>query len=227
MAENEAYPVNPLPGVVIALFAVIMGVEAVFQLGNAGLMGGPQAVGWRIAAIGDYGFSPAVWDRIVAAGDMSFAMLRRFVTYAFVHGSFTHAIFAGVLLLALGKFVGEGMGQWPVLAVFLAATVGGALIFGLVATRNMPLYGAYPGVYGLIGAYTYLLWLKIGQAGGQRIAAFRLIGFLMAVQLVFAVIFGAQPTWIADVGGFVVGGATAVLVAPGGWAAFRARVRHR
>jgi membrane associated rhomboid family serine protease len=227
MAENEVYPVNPLPGVVIALFAVIIGVEAVFQLGNAGLMGGPQAVGWRISAIGDFGFSPAVWERVVMAGDVSVAMLRRFVTYAFVHGSFTHALFAGVLLLALGKFVGEGMGQVAVLAVFLAATVGGAVIYGILATGNLPLYGAYPGVYGLIGAYTYLLWLKIGQGGGQRIAAFRLIGFLMAVQLVFAVIFGAQPTWIADVAGFVLGGATAILVAPGGWAAFLARVRHR
>jgi membrane associated rhomboid family serine protease len=227
MAQDEAYPVNPLPAVVIALFGVIMAVEAAFQLGNAGLVGGPQAVGWRIAAIGDFGFSPAVWERVAVAGDFSLAMLRRFVTYAFVHGSFTHAIFAGVLLLALGKFVGEGMGQGAVLAVFGAATVGGAVGFGIFAAGNLPLYGAYPGVYGLIGAYTYLLWLKIGQAGGQRVAAFRLIGFLMAVQLVFAVIFGAQPTWIADVAGFVVGGLTAILVAPGGWAAFLARVRQR
>ncbi len=57
--------------------------------------------------------------------DFSFGMLRRFVTYAFVHGSFTHAIFAGVLLLALGKFVGEVLGEVAVLVVFLVATVGG------------------------------------------------------------------------------------------------------
>ena len=227
MAEEQAFPVNPVPGVVVALFAIVMGVELVFQLGEAGLAGGPQAVGWRSGAIADFGFSPAVWERVTQAGDLSFAMLRHFVTYAFVHVNFTHAIFAGVLLLALGKFVGEGMGQGAVLAVFLAATVGGAVAFGIGAAGNVPLFGAYPGTYGLIGAYTYVLWLRIGRAGGQRIAAFRMIGFLMAVQLVFAVIFGGQPTWIADVAGFVVGGAVAIVVAPGGWSGFVARVRQR
>jgi membrane associated rhomboid family serine protease len=227
MAEREVYPVNPLPVVVIALFAVIMGIEGLFQLGMAGLVGGPQAVGWRISAIGDFGFSPAVWDQVVVVRDFSFGMLRRFVTYAFVHGSFTHAIFAGVLLLALGKFVGEVLGEVAVLIVFLVATVGGAVVFGLVVPGNAPLYGAYPGVYGLIGAYTYVLWLKLGAAGGNRIAAFRMIGFLMAVQLVFGLIFGSQPTWVADVAGFVWGGLAAILVAPGGWAAFVARLRVR
>jgi membrane associated rhomboid family serine protease len=227
MAEEQVFPVNPVPGVVIALFAVIMGVEGLFQLGQAGIVGGPQAVGWRIAAIEDYGFSPAVWDQVIVVRDWSFGMLRRFVTYAFVHGSFTHAIFAGVLLLALGKFVGEVLGEAAVLAVFLAAAVGGAVVFGLVVAGNMPLFGAYPGVYGLIGAYTYILWLKLGQTGGNRIAAFRMIGFLMAIQLAFGLIFGSQPTWIADVAGFVFGGLAAVLVAPGGWGAFVARLRVR
>jgi membrane associated rhomboid family serine protease len=227
MAEEQAWPVNRIPAVVVALCALIMGIELMFQLGEAGLAGGPQAVGWRMAAIADFGFSPAVWERVTQAGDFSFAMLRRCVTYAFVHGSFTHAIFAGVLLLALGKFVGEGMGQGAVMAVFLAATVGGAVVFGLSVAGNLPLFGAYPGVYGLIGAYTYLLWLRIGRAGGPRVMAFRMIGVLMAVQLVFGVIFGAQPTWIADLAGFAVGGAVAILVAPGGWSAFVARVRQR
>jgi rhomboid protease GluP len=227
MEERGVMPVNPVPAVVVALFVAIMGIEAAFQLGEQGLAGGPQAVGWRIAAIGDYGFSPAVWERVTAAGDMSLAMLRRFVTYAFLHGSFTHAVFAGVLLLALGKFVGEGMGQVAVLAVMAAATVGGAVVYGIVVAGNLPLFGLYPAVYGLIGAYTYVLWLRIGQAGGRQVMAFRLIGFLMAIQLVFGAIFGAQPTWVADVGGFVVGGAVAIVVAPGGWAAFVARMRDR
>jgi len=227
MADGGAFPVNPVPPVVVALCAAIMGIEALFQFGAAGLAGGPQAVGWRVAAIGDFGFSPAVWDRVAVTGDFSFAMLRRFLSYAFVHGSFTHAIFATVLLLALGKFVGEGMGQGAVLAVFAAATVGGAVVFGLTAPGNVPLIGAYPGVYGLIGAYTYVLWRRTVQTGGPRIAAFRMIGFLLAAQLVFAAIFGGQPTWIADVAGFAAGGVAAVLVAPGGWRAFVARIRAR
>ena len=40
-------PLNPLPPVIIALFVVIVGVEAAFSLGARGLVGGPEAVGWR------------------------------------------------------------------------------------------------------------------------------------------------------------------------------------
>lgn len=227
MSDSQAFPVNPLPAAVIALFVVIMGVEGLFQLGNAGLVGGPQAVGWRLAAIEDFAFSPAVWEQVTVMGNLSPGMLQRFVTYSFVHGSFTHAIFAGVLLLALGKFVGEVLGSAAMLTVFFAAAIGGAVAFGILMAGNMPLFGAYPGVYGLIGAYTYILWRKLAQSGANRIAAFRMIGFLLAIQLVFALIFGSQPTWIADIAGFVFGGAASVLVAPGGWRAFVARLRER
>ncbi len=56
MAEREVYPVNPLPAVVIALFAVIMGVEGLFQLGMAGLSAGRRrwAGGFRRSGISGF-----------------------------------------------------------------------------------------------------------------------------------------------------------------------------
>jgi membrane associated rhomboid family serine protease len=131
------------------------------------------------------------------------------------------------VLLALGKFVAEGMGQLRALLVFLVATVLGAVGFGLVVGGTQPLFGAYPGVYGLIGAFTYLLWLRLGRTGENRLGAFRLIGVLLALQLVFGALFGSNPQWVGDVAGFLAGGATAVLAAPGGLAALRARMRAR
>jgi rhomboid protease GluP len=53
-------PVNALPPVVVILFLVIAGVEGVLSLADAGLIGGPTGIGWRVAAITDWGFSPAV-----------------------------------------------------------------------------------------------------------------------------------------------------------------------
>ena len=49
------------------------GIEA-----NYGIIGGPRGVGWRIAAIEEYGFSPAVLERVLVAEDYSFDMLKRF-----------------------------------------------------------------------------------------------------------------------------------------------------
>jgi hypothetical protein len=63
--------------------------------------------------------------------------------------------------------------------------------------------------------------------GENRLGAFRLIGVLLALQLVFGALFGSNPQWVGDVAGFLAGGATAVLAAPGGLAALRARMRAR
>ncbi len=52
MSEPEhSHPINPLPPVVVALFLLIAGIEMVFALGAQGILGGPEAIGWRIAAI--------------------------------------------------------------------------------------------------------------------------------------------------------------------------------
>ena len=45
--------------------------------------------------------------------------------------------------------------------------------------------------------------------------------------VLFGLLFGSQPTWIADVAGFVAGFVLSVLIAPGGWAAFLVRLRKR
>ena len=222
--EPGTNPVNAVPGVVLGLFFLIAGIEVVLSLGGQGLAGGPQAVGWRVGLIERFAVSPAVLDYALQG---QVGLWPRFVTYAFVHGGTMHAIFAGVLLLAMGKFVAEGMGQARTLAVFFAATVGGAVAFGLLVRGVQPLFGAYPGIYGLIGAFTYLLWLRLGATGENRLQAFRLIGMLLAIQLLFGALFGGSPLWVGDVAGFVVGGAAAVLVAPGGLSALRDRLRAR
>jgi membrane associated rhomboid family serine protease len=221
------YPVNPISPVAVVLFVVIAVIEAAFDLSAAGLLGGQAGVGWRIAAIEDWAFSPLVWDQVAARGNRSLDMLRRFVTYAFVHANLTQALFGGALLLALGKFVGDVFSSVAVAAVFFAGVVAGAVAFGIALDRNLPLVGCYPGVYGLIGAFTYILWLRLGRAGENQLRAFRLIGVLMALQLLFALLFGGYPSWIADVAGFVAGFAISPLVAPGGWGALVRRLRQR
>jgi rhomboid protease GluP len=219
-------PLNAIPPVVIALFAVLAGIEAVFNLAAIGILGGQAGIGWRINALGDYAFSPAVWDTVVQ-GTWSPDLLKRFVTYPFVHGTVTHAIFGAVLLLAMGKFVGDVFNPLAVLAVFVASTVVGAVAFGLLVSGNPPLYGVYPPVYGLIGAFTFILWTRLSRRGGNQLQAFRLIGVLMALQLVFGLLFGSQPSWVADIAGFVTGFGLSMIVAPGGWQAVLTRLRTR
>ena len=224
---TEESPFNAIPPVPLALVLIIVGVELTLSAAGAGLIGGAQGFTWRNGAVQDYAFAPAILTEIFERGRGSFDLWKRFVTYAFVHVSFTHALWAAVLLLALGKFVGEVFRPIPFLILFLVSTVAGATIYGLLSWQNTALLGAYPGVYGLIGAYTYLMWLTLERLGENQLKAFQLIGVLLGIMLVYSMIFGSTPTWIAEVAGFVVGLFIAPLLAPGGWAAFVYRIRNR
>ncbi|WP_299618253.1 rhomboid family intramembrane serine protease [uncultured Tateyamaria sp.] len=219
-------PVNPLPAPVWMLFIVLAGVEGMFSLGEAGLIGGPSAVGWRLQAINDYGFSGSAFDFMLANARLLPEHLIRFLTYPFVHGSFTSTIFAGVILLAMGKMVGEAMGGWAVVLLFVLCGVLGAVVFGLL-TDQAWMIGAYPSVYGLIGAYTFLLWQRQVATGGPQAQAFTLIGFLMGIQLVFGIFFQVGYTWVGELAGFVVGFALTAFVLPGGMARLVAVLRRR
>lgn len=220
-------PLNPLPPVILALVVVMILIEAALSLGSFGLVGGQRSVGWRIAAVEDWSFVPAVSDYVIGQGRLSLDLLKRFVTYPFVHGGFTHGAFAVVILLAMGKFVGEVLSDISLAVLFFACTIFGALVYGLVSPGNAPLYGAYPPAYGMIGAFSYIMWLSLKRMGENQLMAFRLIGVLFAIQLFWAIFFGGNPTWIADLAGFLVGFALAPVLAPGGLQALRDRLRQR
>jgi membrane associated rhomboid family serine protease len=229
MSDESTFenPFNTIPPVILILAMAIGGIELVLTAADNGLLGGKLGVGWRIALQQDYAFAPAVWDQVVDRGNWSLDMLRRFVTYSFIHANFTHALFAVVIVLAMGKFVGERWRQVSLVIVFIVAGIAGAAVYGATAPRNLPLIGAYPALYGLIGAYTYVMWLELRASGQQQWRAFSLIAMLLGLQLVFGLIFGEAPYWTANVAGFFAGVALSPLLGPGGWKAFVARVRER
>lgn len=226
-AQPGVSAVNSIPAVIVILVLAIAAIELVLSLADLRLIGGQGSIGWRIGLIERLSVSPIVLDILRERGGRDIGLASRFLSYPFVHQGALHALFGGAMLLALGKFVAEGMGSLAALAVLVVSTVLGGLAFALGASEAQPLFGVYPAVYGLIGAFTYLMWLRLGQAGENRLRAFRLIGLLLAVQLAFGALFGTGPGWIADLGGFVAGFGTAILAAPGGLAALRARLRTR
>ncbi|MEL6572058.1 MAG: rhomboid family intramembrane serine protease [Pseudomonadota bacterium] len=220
-------PVNPIPPLIILLTLVIVLVEGAFSLAEAGVVGGRTGIGWRIAALNDYGLNPQVWQVMLTRGVGDVDLLVRFAAYPFVHASFTQALFGAALLLALGKFVGEAFGGVATLVFFFGGTIFGAVVFCLLAPPTSPLFGAFTPIYALIGAYTYQIWLRLGHMGENQMRAFTLIGFLLGIQLVFGVLFGGGHMWIAELAAFVFGFAAATVLVPGGWAALLERLRER
>lgn len=235
MRVQSESPVNPVPAVIWLLFLPIAAGEVYFALGRLGFMtgGSGAAAAARQILIERTAFAPEflirAWDRQSVAG----SDLWRLLSYPFVHYSLTHAVFVGVFLLALGNMVARAMRPFAVVAVFFAAAVGGGIVYAAIAglfpqTRFEPLVGGYSAVYGLLGAFTFLLWARLGEEHANQLRAFSLIGILLAFQLVFGILFGnAGKGWIAEIAGFVIGFALSFVLIPGGLARVRRRIRHR
>ena len=219
-------PVNPLPPVVVALVLFILGIEVILNLGARGIIGGPSAVGWRLDALRQYTFSPDIFDWMVQNDRWPFEHIIRFVTYPFVSANFTQAIFVCVFVLVMGKMVTEVFGSVAMLIVFMLSGVGGALAYALLLDPAYPLVGGFPPVYGLIGAFTWLLWRKLSLIGEKQSRAFSLIAVLMGIQLLFGLIFGGTSDWVADLGGFATGFFLSFFLAPGGWARIVGKIRR-
>jgi len=221
-SENQnASPINHVPAMVVLVCMVIGAVELVLQAGERGLIGGPGAVGWRLGAITDYGFFDPVLSWMLENRRFPAEELLRFLTYPFIHGSFGSVIFAFVLVLAMGKMVGEVFSQAAFLVVFFASSIVGALVYAAVLDTRVPLIGAYPAAYGMIGAWTFIMWIRARHDGTNPWRAFNLIGALVMIQLFFGQVFGGGYYWVAEIAGFVTGFGLSFLLAPGARARFR------
>ncbi len=221
---------NAIPPGVSALAVLIFGVELMFQLAEAGLLGPDKRVGFRIAVIADWGVYAPVLDYMIENHVWPLRQLARFVVYPFIHGGFLHALIATAMLLALGRMVGQAFGSVVAVAVFMLSAVAGALAYALALETRLPLFGAFPGIYGLIGGYSLIMWHVTALTGEPRWKAFQLILMLAGLQLVFALIGGAGREWVADLVGFATGFALTAALSPAGRAAIRgtlARLRRR
>lgn len=227
MQDPDANPFNVLPPVVIALAVVIFGLEVMFQAATAGFLGGQGGVGWRLAAISDYGVLNDVIDWMLANNSYPPEHLVRFVTYPLIHAGMIHAVFVVVFILAIGKMVAEVFSPLAFVAVFLVSAIAGALGFTLLLDSPYPLIGGYPAVYGLIGAFTFLLWADLAAHGANRFRAFALIAALLAIQVLFGVIDGDFGNVVANLCGFVAGFLMSFVVSPGGWQRALAKLRRR
>lgn len=230
LADHNASPLNPLPGAVWLLVLAMAAIEAALWAGGTGLVGGPQAVGWRIEVVQRYAFSGAIQDWMLHTRQFPAPHLLRYATFSFVHGAPQHALFGVILVAALGKVVGEAFDTAALLVLALVTPALAALVFGLIVGGDQLgwLFGAMPMAFALVGAFTWLKWVEAAGVRDRQRRAFALIGVLLAARLGFGLLIETGPAWIAEGAAFVLGFAlSAGLLGPGRWAVLRARLRRR
>lgn len=129
-----------------------------------------------------------------------------FVTYVFLHAGPIHAIGNALALLVLGRRAEERAGAANLWLVLGAATLTGALAFGLVSRSPAPMVGASGAVFGLAGAL--VVWNARTEG---RIWARVLLGTaaLVAINLLSWVLMAGQLAWETHLGGMMGGMAVA------------------
>ena len=209
--------VNPIPTAILAIFFGITLVEAFLFFDYGGLNGKTGAAAERLLLIQNYGVPPGLANWMLGIGDLSTGNVFRFIAYPFVNLSILSAVLASVLLLALGKMVGEVFSTLSVVLIWTLSTILAGFFYSLSTTNGQTLVGSYPGVYGFVGAYTFVSWITLRLAKNKNQSqAFSLIVALMSVQLLFSFLFGTGQLWIADFAGFVTGFILSFFLSPGG-----------
>jgi membrane associated rhomboid family serine protease len=225
--DHNASPLNPLPPIVWIMALPMIVIEAILNLGARGVVGGNDALGWRIEALERFAFFPVLLRQMIETDRYPILDMLRLVTYPLVQANLTNAIFVVVIFLALGKMVGEIFRWWAIVIVFFGSAAFAALVYTAIPVLKSALVGGYPAVYGMIGAFTFLMWVRLIAQGANQYRAFGMIGFLLFAQFIFGAVFGGGTEWVADIAGFAAGFALSFLVSPGGWARVQARLRQR
>jgi membrane associated rhomboid family serine protease len=186
-------PIFAVPSVIVALLAALIGAYAIYDLLDPAT---------QDAALRDFAFLPgrltlAIWPErlsgllarvasdpnalaeatlarhyhVVLAG----ARLWTLLTYAFMHGSWTHVILNSVWLVAFGPPVARRFGALRFLAFFALAAVAGALTHWVFFQMDFaPLIGASAADSALMAAATRFIFepgAPLGSPRGYSLAA--------------------------------------------------------
>ncbi|WP_298845175.1 rhomboid family intramembrane serine protease [uncultured Roseobacter sp.] len=195
-----------LPAVLIVLCVI---AEGVLLLGDTGLVAATRLR----TTIYEYG---GFWPGLLRGWEPNYPWQpwTMFVTYGFLHGGLVHMVVNMITLWSLGGAVTARVGGRGFLAIYLAALLGGAGFYGLLSSSLQPMVGASGALFGLAGGL--LAWAYIDRFS-QRMGLWpvaRMVGVLIALNVVMWWALDGQLAWETHLGGFVAGWIMASLIDP-------------
>jgi membrane associated rhomboid family serine protease len=206
------------PAIVLLLIAVLIGIEAVREIFFAST---PELF-FR------FGFVPARYSASFLAahqidGGSLFERAVPFVSYMFLHASWTHVAVNSIWLLPFGSLIARRYGNVLFLALFLICGVAGAVVHLATNWESLaPTIGASAAVAGLMGA-AFRIMLATPDEQLAPLASGRVFlwsGLWILLNVVAGLTgFGTGPgvqlvAWQAHIGGYFAG---LLLVGPLDW----------
>lgn len=187
-----------------ALLVLLVLPELVLTPAGWGLWG---SAAWRPLAF-QYG---AFWSGLLRDWQPNYALqpVLMFVTYAGLHAGLGHLGGNLLVLAPLGDETLRWLGPGRAAAVAGAATLGGAVAFGLLSRDPSPMIGASGMIFGLAGA---LVVREALEPGGRWRALALGLGLALANLAMWALM--TRVAWEAHAGGALAGAAAAWALGP-------------
>ena len=190
------------PPVVFIFALVLVGIHTVRQVLPAG---------FDRELLSSYSFIPMAYS--AGAGDEGIPQsILRFVTYAFLHASWSHVLMNGFWLLIFGTPIARRVGSYDFLVICPVTAVGGSATY-LAANLGDPvsMIGASGITAGMLGALTGMLYLQCRgnivslhhEKIDERILFFAILW--LAGDVMNSMNQNTNIAWEAHIGGFASG----------------------
>lgn len=186
--------------VLVALIASCVTVEFALTLADFGVFSYPRL---RSLAY-EYG---AFWPGLLRNWAPNFPAqpYSMFITHGFLHGGLLHLAFNMITLRSLGRVVIDRIGPGSFLTLYFASMVGGAAAYAVMSTNGQPMVGASGALFGLAGALTAWQWVAQPNTRSSIRATWKLITFLLGINLLMYLVFSGGVAWQTHIGGMLVG----------------------
>ncbi len=140
-----------------------------------------------------------------------------YLTYAFLHGGYSHIIFNSLFLWVFGPDVEDRLGRVGFVVLYVAGAVGAGVAHGLFTAA--PVVGASGAIAAVIGAFlVFFPYVKVRTLvffiliGVFPITAWWFIAFAIARDLFGLAAGGGNVAYMAHFGGYVIGSGVALLL---------------
>lgn len=130
-------------------------------------------------------------------------------TFTFLHGSWTHILLNGFMMMAFGTGVERWIGGKRLFVFFMLCNLCAALaqfVFDPLSTA--PVIGASGGLSGLFAAILLMMQKEQGLGAGNRYGIMPFVLLWIAISVVFGLMGGPNDStiaWAAHIGGFLAG----------------------
>lgn len=153
-----------------------------------------------------FGFVPGYYTGTIPGG---WAMLTGPLTFTFLHGSWTHIILNGLMMMAFGTGVEKWIGGKRLFVFFMLCNLFAALAqFAFSPFSGAPVIGASGGLSGLFAAVLLMMQQQNGLGSGNRHGILPFVILWIVISVAFGMFGGPggnSIAWAAHIGGFLAG----------------------